>query len=254
MGYKELVSSYTDKRILLWSAFLAYLSVLNMAPFMYFLILTATHIPFVHLKLNDMSKFLSEIMPKYSGAFDRYIHMFLSNTKNMELINTLILLAAAFSLAKAFLSCVDDIWGVEKRKNIVKEGIRVLISMFIFSLAISLTLVFSIVLPIFLPNIAYKLYQTFLPFLLWFTITTILFRISIRKSIKTKYLIVSSFTTTAMVFILKGMLAIYFKFFIYNKIYGSLSIVPTLLLWLFLFWNVILLGIAVAKLLSERTT
>jgi len=41
------------------------------------------------------------------------------------------------------------------------------------------------------------------------------------------------------------------KLAFYNVIYGSLSILPVILIWLFLFWNIVLFGIVMTRVIEE---
>ncbi len=247
---KEFIKLYSQKEIMLWSAFLTYLTVLNIVPLIYAFIFILSHIPFIQFKVNSVQDALSNIIPSYSDNIISYINLFLSKIGNLEKINLAILMVSSVSLILAFIKSVRKVCDIKSRTNILKIVIFVIVMMVFMVISTTLIFIVNVIFKFFLTASAYNLFTAAIPFIVWFSIIFSLFYIML--NVKIKILLISSFITAILVFALKEILAIYFQFFIYNKIYGSISIIPALLFWLFLFWNVILIGFMLTKLLSDR--
>ena len=246
---KKFVRLYSQKEVMLWSAFLTYLTILNIVPLIYALIFILSHVPFVQFKVNSIQNALSSIIPSYSANIVGYINLFLSKIGGLEKINLTILMISSISLILTFIKSVRKVCDINSRVNILKIVIFVIAIMVFMGISTTLILIVNIIFKFFLTASVYNFFTAIVPFIIWFLLIFSLFYIML--NVKMKILLTSSFVTTILIFALKEILSIYFQFFIYNKIYGSISIIPALLFWLFLFWNVILMGFMLTKLLSD---
>jgi len=250
---KKFVRLYSQKEVMLWSAFLTYLTVLNIVPLMYALVFILSHIllhiPFMQFDVNSIQNALSNIIPSYSSIIVGYINLFLSKISGLEKINLIILMISSISLILTFIKSVRKVCDINSRVNIFKILILVIAMMIFMGISTTLVFIVNVIFKFFLTESIYNLFNAIVPFIVWLLIVFSLFYIML--NVKMKILLISSFITTILIFALKEILAIYFQFFVYNKIYGSISIIPALLFWLFLFWNVILTGFMLTKLLSD---
>ncbi|AEA33537.1 YhjD/YihY/BrkB family envelope integrity protein [Hippea maritima] len=247
---KEALRIYKERQVLLWSAFLTYLTVLNIVPFVYFSIFVLSHLPFVSKKIPYFKGAIINIVPAYSAKVSLYFDTFLKSIASMELLNSIIFSLSMMSLVLGFFKAIRYILGVEKKINIFKTFGFVLLSIIAVGVIITIAVALRIVIPVFMPKIADAVYVRLLPFFIWFVFLFALFYITKPRELKFLNVIVASFVTTVGVFLLKAALAAYFSIFSYSKIYGAVAIVPSLLLWLFLLWNVILFGVVVAKVIK----
>ena len=249
---KKFVRLYSQKEVMLWSAFLTYLTILNIVPLIYALIFILSHVPFIQFKVNSIQNALSSIIPSYSANIVGYINLFLSKIGGLEKINLTILMISSISLILTFIKSVRKVCDINSRVNILKIVIFVIAIMVFMGISTTLILIVNVIFKFFLTASVYNYFFTaIVPFIVWFLLIFSLFYIML--NVKMKIMLISSFVTTILIFALKEILSIYFQFFIYNKIYGSISIIPALLFWLFLFWNVILIGFMLTKLLSDSS-
>ncbi|WP_025209670.1 YhjD/YihY/BrkB family envelope integrity protein [Hippea sp. KM1] len=246
---KEALRIYKERQVLLWSAFLTYLTVLNIVPFVYFSLFVLSHLPFVDKKIPYFKKAIVNIVPAYADKVSVYFDVFLSKLSSMELINSIIFSLSMMSLVLGFFKAIRYILQTRDKLNILKTFGFVLLGIIGVGVVITIAVALRIVIPLFMPKIADAAYVKLLPFLIWFIFLFALFYITKPKDLRFLNVLVASFITTVAVFLLKGALSAYFSVFSYNKVYGAVAIVPSLLLWLFLLWNVILFGVVLAKVL-----
>jgi len=251
---KDTFLIYKEKNIILRAAFLTYLTVLNITPFFYFILFITSKIPFIHSQIPKMKKIVMDIIPGYSNEILSYFDVFMKNISNLAMLNSIIFSLSIISLVLAFFTSVEAILSKNKKSNPFTVLIFMLLFILLASLTISIVITVNILIPIFIPNIVNRIYVQILPFLIWFIVLSILFYLSKTKEIKIKSTLISSFSTTILIFGLKIILGLYFHFFSYNKIYGAVSIIPSLLLWLFFFWNILLLGVAFEKAINKKFT
>ncbi len=249
---KILFDEYKKENVILWSSFLTYLTVLNIVPFLYFIIFISSHIPFVKSKIPVIKSTIIDIVPAYSYEILGYFNLFLENISRLELINTVILSFSIISLMGAFFSFANQVY--KKKRNIFRLMFSLIFAFILVGFVVSVMIAAKIVLPLFLPQFANALYTKLLPLFVWFIAILAIFYILKDKGISFKYVLLSSALTTVSIFILKFLLGIYFELFTYSKVYGVVAIVPAILLWLFLFWNIILLGIVLPKSFKRLNT
>ncbi len=246
---KQFAASYKEFNVILWSSFLTYLTMLNAVPFLYFLIFIASHIPFVKSKIPVMKRTIVEIVPAYSHELLNYFNLFLNNISKLELINTVIFSLSILSLISAFFGFAHKVYS--KKQNIAKIVFSLLIMLILSSFVISVMIAAKIVIPLLLPHIANLVFIKLFPLFVWFVVILSIFYIFKDKKIPLKYTVISSVITTLLIFILKIGLGIYFGMFTYSKIYGAVAIIPTILFWLFLLWNILLSGVMLPKVFKD---
>ncbi len=247
---RAFAASYKEYNVILWSSFLTYLTVLNAVPFFYFLIFIASHIPFVKSKIPVIKSTIIGVVPTYSHELLGYFDLFLKNISQLELINTLIFSVSIISLIGAFFGFAHSVYE-KKKRNIFKTVFLLIVMLILTSIVISVMIAAKIVLPLLLPKIANMVYVELFPLFVWFVVILSIFYLLKDKNIPFVYTIISSVVTTLFVFILKIALGFYFGMFTYSKIYGAVAIIPTILLWLFLLWNILLSGVMLPKVLDK---
>ncbi len=247
LNLKEALKLYNKKDGPIWSAFLTYLTVLNVVPFMYFSIFILSHLPIVNEKIPYIKKYIVKIIPEYSDQILNYFDLFLSKLSSMELLNSIIFSLSMLSLVFGFLKTTRYLLDIKEKFNIIRTLAFLLINIVAVGVITTIIIGLKIVIPMFAPKIADTLYTKAIPFIVWFIFLTFIFYISKPKDTKVVSILIASSITTIEVFLLKAVLSLYFSIFSYSKIYGVVAIVPSILLWLFLLWNVILFGITLLK-------
>ncbi len=244
---KAFLDEYSKNNVVLWSSFLTYLTVLNVVPFFYFLIFISSHIPFVESKIPTIKSSIIEIVPAYSDELLKYFDMFLNNISHLELINLAIFSISIFSLIGSFFKFANSVY--KNKVGILKLVFFFLIALILASVVVSVVIAAKVIMPMFLPELANAVYVKIVPLILWFVFIFTMFLIAKSKNIPYFHIVISAFLTTLFIFFLKMLLGFYFGLFTYSKIYGAVAIIPTILLWLFLFWNILLSGLVLPKVI-----
>ncbi len=249
---KGFFFEYKHNEVILWSALLTYLTVLNSAPFFYFLVFIASHIPFVKSKIPYIKSTIVDVVPAYSHELLRYIDLFLVNISRLELINTVIFSLSMLSLVGAFFGFARRVY-LNKKLNLFKMFFLLISMLILTSVVISVLIAAKIVLPLFLPQVANMLYVKLFPLFVWFVVILSVFYLLKDRKTPFKYTLYASVITTLFIFLLKIALSVYFGMFTYSKIYGAVAIIPTILMWLFLFWNIVLSGVMLPRVFVDCT-
>ncbi len=244
---KESFKIYKEKNVFLWSAFLTYLTVLNIVPFFYSAIFILSKVPFVREKIPYIKNVLMKVIPAYSDKISHYIDIFLKNLSGMAFLNSVIFSLSMIGLIFGFMKAISTILSLNKKVNPLKALVFFLLNLVAVGVIVSIVVALKIVVPYFLPRIAHLSYVKILPFTIWFIMLFSLFYTSKPRDVRFLSSLLAAFITTINVFLLKLGMSLYFSLFSYNKIYGAVAIVPSVLLWLFLLWNVILFGAILEK-------
>ncbi len=246
---KIFLEEYKTNNVILWSSFLTYLTVLNIVPFFYFLIFISSHIPFVKSKIPTIKSTIIDVVPAYSNELLEYFDIFLNNISHLELINLIIFSFSILSLIGAFFKFASSVYN--KKVGVFKLIFFFILALILSSVVISAIIAAKVIFPLFLPEFANMLYVKIFPLLVWFVFILSLFLIAKTKDISYLYVIIAAVITTLFIFLLKMLLSFYFSLFTYSKIYGAVAIIPTVLLWLFLFWNILLSGAIIPKVFNR---
>ncbi|WP_035586802.1 YhjD/YihY/BrkB family envelope integrity protein [Hippea jasoniae] len=240
---KRIAKLYSQRNVFLWSALLTYLTVLNIVPFFYFVLFLLSHMPFVNRKIPYIKHTVVKIIPAYSNEILQYLNIFLSKISEMELLNAAIFSVSMLGLVLGFFKASKAILNIKEKTNPFKSLLFFVVNVILGGVAVSVAIALKIIIPLFLPHLGSLIYLKILPFIVWFLFLSFLFLPIKPKSTPLKKLFFVAFIITVAIFVLKLALTEYFSIFSYSKIYGMIAIVPSLLLWLFLLWNIILSGV-----------
>ncbi|MEA1995756.1 MAG: YihY/virulence factor BrkB family protein [Campylobacterota bacterium] len=243
---------FKEKNIILWSAFLTYLTVLVIVPISYMFVFVSSRIPIVSNYFSQAKGLIINIIPTYSDQIFHYIDIFIKNVSKIGMFSTIFFVFMTFAFFNTFEKCVNSIWSVKEKRNLLKKFAVFLFIIISFIILPSLFIALNVLLPITLPEYPIKIHIKLLPFFIWWGTLFIGYQIIPNVKIHVFTNIISSLLVTVFLHILKSGFHIYLKFAFYNVIYGSLSILPVILIWLFLFWNIILFGVAVARVIEKN--
>lgn len=248
----KIFTLFKEKNIILWSAFLTYLTVLAIVPISYMFVFVSSRIPIVSNYFSQAKGLIINIIPTYSDQIFHYMDIFIKNVSKIGIFSTIFFVFVAFTFFNTFEKCVNSIWGVEEKRNLLKKFAIFLFIIISFIILPSLFIALNVLLPITLPEYPVKIHIKLLPFFIWWGTLFIGYQIVPNVKMHVFTNIISSLLVTVFLHMLKSGFHIYLKLAFYNVIYGSLSILPVILIWLFLFWNIILFGVAAARVIEEN--
>ena len=205
----------------------------------------------------------SNFLPKTSIAFDKAFNVFTQNSSNLTVIGVLFLFITTVMMLTSIETVFNRIWRVEETRNgiigfmrywtIISLGPILLGSAFV----ISSTLASMNVLSSFTGT--YQVDGTFLFWLISFALTVLGFFILYwtipNRSVPIKAAFIAGLFGAIIFELLKNLFGfVMSNFTSYTLIYGAFAAVPIFLLWIFLSWNVVLLGVEISYALTAFHT
>lgn len=205
----------------------------------------------------------SNFLPKTSIAFDKAFSAFTENSSNLTIIGVLFLFITTVMMLTSIETVFNRIWRIEETRNgiigfmrywtIISLGPILLGSAFaISSTMASMTLLSK--------NFAgYELDGAFVLSLISFALTALGFFILYwtipNRSIPVKSAAIAGVFGAITFTLLKNLFGfVMTNFTSYTLIYGAFAAVPIFLLWIFLSWNIVLLGVEISFALTAFHT
>lgn len=205
----------------------------------------------------------SNFLPKTSIAFDKAFNVFTQNSSNLTVIGVLFLFITTVMMLTSIETVFNRIWRVQETRNgivgfmrywtIISLGPILLGSAFVISSTLASMNVLS-------NNFAgYQVDGTALLWVISFALTVIGFFILYwtipNRSVPIKAAAISGLFSAIVFELLKNLFGfIMTNFTSYTIVYGAFAAVPIFLLWIFMSWNIVLLGVEISYALTAFHT
>lgn len=205
----------------------------------------------------------SNFLPKTSIAFDKALNAFTDNSSNLTIIGVLFLFVTTVMMLTSIETAFNRIWRVQETRNgivgfmrywtIISLGPILLGSAFVISSALASLNVLS-------NNFAgYEVDGAALFWLISFGLTTLgfftLYWTIPNRSVPIRSAMIAAAFSAVTFELLKNLFGfVMTNFTSYQLVYGAFAAIPIFLLWIFLSWNVILLGVEISYALTAFHT
>lgn len=205
----------------------------------------------------------SNFLPKTSIAFDKAFNVFTENSSNLTVIGVLFLFITTVLMLTSIETVFNRIWRVQETRNgiigfmrywtIISLGPILLGSAFVISSTLASMNVLS-------NNFAgYEVDGTTLFGVISFALTTLGFFILYwtipNRSIPVRAAAIAGLFGAIAFELLKNLFGfVMANFTSYTLVYGAFAAVPIFLLWIFLSWNIVLLGVEISYALTAFHT
>jgi len=205
----------------------------------------------------------SNFLPKTSIAFDKAFNVFTENSSNLTVIGVLFLFITTVLMLTSIETVFNRIWRVQETRNgiigfmrywtIISLGPILLGSAFVISSTLASMNVLS-------NNFAgYEVDGTALLGVISFALTTLGFFILYwtipNRSIPVRAAAIAGLFGAIAFELLKNLFGfVMANFTSYTIVYGAFAAVPIFLLWIFLSWNIVLLGVEISYALTAFHT
>ncbi|XKM13426.1 virulence factor BrkB family protein [Orbaceae bacterium ac157xtp] len=245
-----------NDRLTTAAASLAYTTVLALVPLItvIFALLSAFPI-FDEASLAIKALIYDNLAPTAGDTIQNYLEQFIANTNRMTIMGIISLMITSLLLIRSIDSALNYIWRTKRRRSItysltiywtiltltpILAGSSIAISSYIFSLKwLSET------------GVSY-LFLNFLPFIISIIGFWMLYCIVPTEPVPFKESIIGAIVAATLFEIGKKAFTLYVTSFpTYELIYGVLSSIPLLLVWIYLSWCIILFGAEFAIALTE---
>lgn len=256
---KLLAKRYTENNIAISAGYLTYSTMLAIVPSIIVLFSIFTFFPVFYEASEMLKAFIYDnFAPNASEMVSEYLELFVGNAKKMGLVSIIGLFVVALMLIKSIDEALNTIWHNNKSRPMwfsfllyflilifgpLLAGASIAITTYITSLAVfngSGTL-----------SLGQHLLEL-MPFLLIWLLFTLVYKFIPVTKVKFKHAAIGALLA-AFFFTLGKQAFIWYitAFPSYQAIYGALAVLPIMLLWIQLSWQVVLLGGQFAAILKE---
>ncbi len=238
----------TVDEITVYSSAMSFYTIFSLIPIILLVLSIFSSTPFFNSFYEKLQNFLiANILPSNQEQIKTYLNAFMTNSSKMGLIGGVYIIITSILFFDNYETIISKIFRQDKRN--MWEKLKLYWTMLtLFPVLFSIAIYLSIKLEFFL----HVSFGFLVPFgIIWLTFfLAYVLTLSI-KSIKITLKI--SFIVTGLFFIAKN---IFLYYVIFNKtyttIYGSLSILLFLFLWIYINWIIYISGIYVIKFLEDK--
>lgn len=244
--------------LLYYAASLSFYTIFALLPMLLIIFSAASFLPEFRNYLNDFKTFIgANFLPGNSDVFLDYFDSFISNSKKMGILGFFYALATSMLFFRNYQAIAARIYQSQVRGfwdslSVYWTCMTLVPAVLFFSIYVSAEFAG------FMGGVGYngivKFALWILPYLLIWGLFFTLFKISSNAQISTKNTLFSSFLT-ALLWSFSKFVFIYYVF--YNKayltLYGSLSAVLFLLLWIYISWIILLFGMGLSRGFNEAS-
>jgi len=238
---------------------LTYVSLLSLVPLIVVMFTIFSAFPvFEQLQRNIEDALIANLLPTSGEQLKQYIDEFVANASRMTAVGIGFLFVVAVMLISAIDSTLNNIWrDTSKRRFIVSLAIYWMI-LTLGPVLIGSGLAATSYL-ISLTQFAEEYVSGVRSFMLWFVpvVTSfvafvLLYQLVPNRTVKFRYAAFGAVIAAILFELSKQIFSLYITHFpTYQAIYGALATVPILLIWIYLSWNIVLVGAELTVSLEE---
>ena len=253
-----LLGRFHEDRILYFSGYLSYVTLLSMVPLLAVVFSFFSIFPVFEKLKEEVEEFVfRNFVPALGDVVQEQILSFVEYASRMTPLGLLVLLIVAVLLLSSIDHTLNQIWHVRKNRGlIVSYSIYLVVlitSPFLLgtSLAATSYLVSLSGIEEGAALFLIKLLLSSLPFLGSFLFFLLLYIIVPHTKVHFWSAVSGALIATLLFEISKSAFALYFIHFpVYQVIYGALAVIPLLFIWVFISWVVVLVGAQIAASLD----
>ena len=263
---KYLFVRFKEDRIIFYSGYLSYVTLLSMVPLLAVTFSAFSLFPVFQEWRGELEAFVfKNFVPTLGEAIQGHFVRFIENATKMTPVGLVILILLALLLIYSIDHTLNHIWRVRKNR-------RLIVSFSIYWVVLTLgpvligtsllTTSYLLSLTGFEENTLLavrKLFLELLPYLASFSSFLLLYLVVPNTSVHFWSALSGAMIAAILFELSKSAFAIYFTHFpVYQAIYGALAIIPLLFIWVYVSWIVVLVGAQVAAsldgfLMAQRT-
>lgn len=239
---------------------LTYTTLFAVVPMLTVFLVVVSSIKALEPARAQMQQFIySNLLPRSGVAVDQYLNTFAEKSSNLTVFGILILFVTAVLMLSSIEQAFNQIWHVKKSRGGIVGFMRywTIISLGPILLGSAFAISSTVASMNFLnDNIAgYELNGAFWLWLISFTLTwlgfSLLYWTVPNQAVPIRSAFIAGIISAALFEGLKQLFGVIMSNFTsYALIYGAFAAVPIFLFWIFLSWNIILLGVEISYALT----
>ncbi len=250
---KEVGRQFIDNETSLSASSLAYTSLLSLVPFMTVLVTIFAAFPQFGNVSGEIQDFIfSNFVPTSGKVVQEYINNFVDKSRNLKLSMSLFVFVTSIMMMYTMEKALNRIWDAKPSGNAIRKiimywtvltmgpllvggGIALTSTMFSYSGLEGIKVYFVKFLPIIASTIGFFLIYLIVP----------------NRKVSVKSAVIGALVAAILFEMAKRGFAWYVTTFpSYQTVYGTLAVIPIFLFWVYLSWNIILLGGTIAATLE----
>lgn len=253
---KMLWAKINQDQLTTSSASLAYTTILALVPLITVIFSLLSAFPmFDEISLSLKQLIYSNLVPTASDTIQNYLEQFIANTKKMTVVGIVGLIVTSLLLINSINSALNHIWRTKRKRSFmynltmywtiltlgpILAGSSVAVSSYIFSLNWLST------------GTTGNIMLSSLPFIISVFGFWLLYSIIPTESVPFKESFIGAIVAAILFEIGKRAFAFYVSSFpTYQLIYGVVSSIPIMLVWIYCSWCIVLFGAEFAATLTE---
>jgi len=256
--FPYLMRRFHEDRILYYSGYLSYVTLLSMVPLLAVIFSLLSIFPFFEKLKEEVEEFVfRNFVPELGDVLQEQILSFVDNATRMTPFGLIVLLVIALLLLSSIDHTLNQIWRVGKNRGIILSYsiyIVVLISSPVLlgtGLAANSYLVSLGGIEEGSDFSAIKLILSSMHFLGSFLFFLLLYIVVPHTKVHFWSAVFGALIATLLFELSKSVFALYFIHFpVYQAIYGALAVIPLLFVWVFISWVVVLVGAQISASLD----
>ena len=256
--FPYLLRRFHEDRILYYSGYLSYVTLLSMVPLLAVIFSLLSIFPFFEKLKEEVEEFVfRNFVPELGDVLQEQILSFVDNATRMTPFGLIVLLVIALLLLSSIDHTLNQIWRVGKNRGIILSYsiyIVVLISSPVLlgtGLAANSYLVSLGGIEEGSDFSAIKLILSSIHFLGSFLFFLLLYIVVPHTKVHFWSAVFGALIATLLFELSKSVFALYFIHFpVYHAIYGALAVIPLLFVWVFISWVVVLVGAQISASLD----
>ena len=256
--FPYLMRRFHEDRILYYSGYLSYVTLLSMVPLLAVIFSLLSIFPFFEKLKEEVEEFVfRNFVPELGDVLQEQILSFVDNATRMTPFGLIVLLVVALLLLSSIDHTLNQIWRVGKNRGIILSYsiyIVVLISSPVLlgtGLAANSYLVSLGGIEEGSDFSAIKLILSSMHFLGSFLFFLLLYIVVPHTKVHFWSAVFGALIATLLFELSKSIFALYFIHFpVYQAIYGALAVIPLLFVWVFISWVVVLVGAQISASLD----
>ena len=256
--FPYLLRRFHEDRILYYSGYLSYVTLLSMVPLLAVIFSLLSIFPFFEKLKEEVEEFVfRNFVPELGDVLQEQILSFVDNATRMTPFGLIVLLVVALLLLSSIDHTLNQIWRVGKNRGII--------------LSYSIYIVVLISSPVLLGTglaansylvslggveegselSAINLILSSMHFLGSFLFFLLLYIVVPHTKVHFWSAVFGALIATLLFELSKSIFALYFIHFpVYQAIYGALAVIPLLFVWVFISWVVVLVGAQISASLD----
>ena len=244
---KNFLSNLLEPKVSFYAASMSWATLFFIIPFFVIIFSITINTPIFNQYYSTIHSFVESIvMPTQSKLIMDWIDKFVANAGKLGAIGFIYVVIAAVMFFRDYDYIVNDIFDNNRRKFF--EGVLVYTSLLIL-IPIALISTFWFLM---LVDSKFHFSQYFLQFALVWLLVFIIYKITPKEKLPIKVVALSSFIATLVWFIAKTLFVLYISLNqTYTTIYGAISIVLFLFLWIYISWAIFLHGLQLCSILVD---